>query len=110
MIKVILTPLCVSSEHFHMQAESLVKPLMQTISHQHSRVRVCVIEATGAVIQHGTGKNVDDVLSHLAQRLFDDSPQVNFKVLFDLPFPVPHIKLFQNSRFPSNTKVVLSLS
>lgn len=67
-----------STEHFHMQAESLVKPLMQTIAHQHSRVRVSVIEATGAVIQHGTGKNVDDVLSHLAQRLFDDSPQVQF--------------------------------
>ncbi|XP_077411849.1 dynein axonemal assembly factor 5 [Vanacampus margaritifer] len=63
-------------EHFHMQAESLVKPLMLTIAHQHSKVRVSVIEATGAVIQHGTGKNVDDVLSHLAQRLFDDSPQV----------------------------------
>lgn len=67
-----------SSEHFHMQSESLVKPLMQTIAHQHSRVRVSVIEATGAVIQHGTGKNVDDVLSHLAQRLFDDSLQVQF--------------------------------
>ncbi|XP_061556656.1 LOW QUALITY PROTEIN: dynein axonemal assembly factor 5-like [Phycodurus eques] len=63
-------------EHFHMQAESLVKPLMQTIAHQHSKVRVSVIEATGTVIQFGTGKNVDDVLSHLAQRLFDDSPQV----------------------------------
>uniref|UniRef100_A0A3Q3X073 Uncharacterized protein n=1 Tax=Mola mola TaxID=94237 RepID=A0A3Q3X073_MOLML len=63
-------------EHFHMQAESLVKPLMQTISHQHSRVRVSVIEATGAVIQHSNGNNLDDVLSHLAQRLFDDSPQV----------------------------------
>ncbi|KAF7660700.1 hypothetical protein LDENG_00277490 [Lucifuga dentata] len=66
-------------EHFHMQAESLIKPLMQTIAHQHSRVRVSVIEATGGVIQHGTGKNVDDVLSHLSQRLFDDSPQVQFK-------------------------------
>uniref|UniRef100_A0A3Q2XHN2 Dynein axonemal assembly factor 5 n=1 Tax=Hippocampus comes TaxID=109280 RepID=A0A3Q2XHN2_HIPCM len=63
-------------EHFHMQAESLVKPLMQTIAHQHSKVRASVIEAAGAVILHGTGKNVDDVLSHLAQRLFDDSPQV----------------------------------
>ncbi|XP_035389658.1 dynein assembly factor 5, axonemal [Electrophorus electricus] len=63
-------------DHFHMQAESLVKPLMQTISHQHTRVRVAATEATGAVIQHGTGRNVDDVLSHLAQRLFDDSPQV----------------------------------
>ncbi|XP_041829819.1 dynein assembly factor 5, axonemal-like [Melanotaenia boesemani] len=63
-------------EHFHMQAESLVKPLMLMIAHQHSRVRVSVIEATGVVIQHGSGKNVDDILSHLAQRLFDDSPQV----------------------------------
>ncbi|KAJ3600692.1 hypothetical protein NHX12_031670 [Muraenolepis orangiensis] len=63
-------------EHFHMQAESLVKPLMQTISHQHSRVRVSVVEATGAVVQHGSGKHVDDVLSHMAQRLFDSSPQV----------------------------------
>ncbi|XP_003450103.1 dynein assembly factor 5, axonemal [Oreochromis niloticus] len=63
-------------EHFHMQAESLIKPLMLTIAHQHTRVRVSVIEATGAVIQHGSGKKVDDVLSHLAQRLFDDSPQV----------------------------------
>lgn len=64
-----------------MQADSLVKPLMQTVTHQHSRVRVSVIEATGAVIQHGSGKNVDDVLSHLAQRLFDDSPQVCFLTL-----------------------------
>lgn len=67
-----------SSEHFHMQAESLVKPLMQMITHQHSRVRASVIETTGAVIQHGSGKNMDDVLSHLAQRLFDESPQVFF--------------------------------
>ncbi|CAI9611926.1 unnamed protein product, partial [Staurois parvus] len=63
-------------EHFHMQSESLIKPLMQTISHQHSKVRVAVIQTTGAVIQYGNGKSVDDVLSHLAQRLFDDSPQV----------------------------------
>ncbi|XP_051790072.1 dynein axonemal assembly factor 5-like [Erpetoichthys calabaricus] len=63
-------------EHFHMQSESLIKPLMQTISHQHSRVRVAVIMATGTVIQCGSGKSVDDVISHLAQRLFDDAPQV----------------------------------
>ncbi|XP_038675624.1 dynein assembly factor 5, axonemal-like [Scyliorhinus canicula] len=63
-------------EIFHMQAESLIKPLMQTISHQHSKVRVAVIQATGTVIQYGNGKSVDDVLSHLAQRLFDDAPLV----------------------------------
>ncbi|XP_056391895.1 dynein axonemal assembly factor 5 [Hyla sarda] len=63
-------------EHFHLQSDSLIKPMMQTISHQHSKVRVTVIQATGAVIQYGNGKSVDDVLSHLAQRLFDDAPQV----------------------------------
>ncbi|KAM6250004.1 dynein axonemal assembly factor 5 [Porphyrio hochstetteri] len=67
-------------EHFHMQSESLIKPLMQTISHQHYRVRVDVIQATGAVIQYGNGKSVDDVLSHLAQRLFDEIPKVRHAV------------------------------
>nr|XP_021327043.1 dynein assembly factor 5, axonemal-like isoform X2 [Danio rerio] len=63
-------------EHFHLQAESLLKPLLQTISHQHSQVRVSATQAIGAVIQYSAGKNVDEVLSHLAQRLFDDSPRV----------------------------------
>lgn len=59
-----------------MQSESLIGPLMQSISHQHWKVRVAVIEATGTVIQFGSGKSVDDVLPHFAQRLFDDVPQV----------------------------------
>ncbi|XP_064635749.1 dynein axonemal assembly factor 5-like [Lineus longissimus] len=63
-------------EHFHMQSESLIKPLLQTLSHQHSRVRSCVIETIGSVIQYGNGKSVDDVVSHLAQRLFDQAPMV----------------------------------
>lgn len=70
------------TEHFHMQSESLIKPLMQTISHQHYRVRVDVIQATGAVIQFGNGKSVDDVLSHLAQRLFDEIPKVSIFFFF----------------------------
>ncbi|XP_061850373.1 dynein axonemal assembly factor 5 [Colius striatus] len=67
-------------EHFHMQSESLIKPLMQTISHQHYRVRVDVIQATGTVIQFGNAKSLDDVLSHLAQRLFDEIPKVRHAV------------------------------
>ncbi|XP_058567040.1 dynein axonemal assembly factor 5 isoform X2 [Neofelis nebulosa] len=63
-------------DHVHMQSESLIGPLMQSISHQHWKVRVAVIEATGSVIQFGSGKSVDDVLPHFAQRLFDDVPQV----------------------------------
>ncbi len=34
-------------EHFHMQSESLIKPLLQTLSHQHSRVRVTAVHAIG---------------------------------------------------------------
>ena len=34
-------------EFFHMQSESLIKPLLMTITHQHSRVRVAAIEAIG---------------------------------------------------------------
>ena len=34
-------------QHFHMQSESLIKPLLQSISHQHSKVRVEVILTIG---------------------------------------------------------------
>lgn len=64
------------TDHFHLQSESLVGPLMQSISHQHWKVRVAVIEASGTVIQFGSGKSVDDLLPHFAQRLFDGVPQV----------------------------------
>ena len=33
--------------HFHMQSESIIQPLLLSISHQHSRVRVAVIESIG---------------------------------------------------------------
>lgn len=36
-----------SPEHFYMQAESLVKPLLMCIAHQHSKVRVIVVETIG---------------------------------------------------------------
>ncbi|KAB0403439.1 hypothetical protein E2I00_001888 [Balaenoptera physalus] len=68
-----------------MQSESLIGPLMQSISHQHWKVRVAVIEATGTVIQFGSGKSVDDVLPHFAQRLFDDVPQVRQAVTRSRP-------------------------
>ncbi|XP_071107149.1 dynein axonemal assembly factor 5-like [Haliotis cracherodii] len=79
-------------EYFHMQSESLIKPLMLTISHQHAKVRTVVVETIGTVIQYGNGKAVETVTSHLAQRLFDHSPVVRKAVtkvvggwLLDLP-------------------------
>nr|CAB3252295.1 HEAT repeat-containing protein 2 [Phallusia mammillata] len=67
-------------EYFHMQSESLINPLMLTITHQHSKVRIAVIEATADVIQFGNGKSVDDVIAHVAQRFFDPSAQVRMCV------------------------------
>lgn len=36
----------------------------------------CSLETLGTVISYGDGKNVDDVVSHLAQRTFDSAPIV----------------------------------
>ncbi|XP_060561943.1 dynein axonemal assembly factor 5-like [Ruditapes philippinarum] len=68
-------------EHFHMQSESLIKPLLQAISHQHSKVRTIVVYTIGDVIQYGSNKPVDTVVSHLAQRLFDQTPAVRLAVI-----------------------------
>lgn len=75
---------------------------MQTVSHQHYRVRVDVIQATGAVIQFGNGKSVDDVLSHLAQRLFDEIPKVWFFFFFFFFFWIYFISDFFLFVFPLN--------
>ncbi|CAH3109869.1 unnamed protein product [Porites lobata] len=63
-------------EQFYFQANSLVTPLLKSLSHQHSKVRVSCIQTLGTVISYGDGKNVDDVVSHLAQRTFDSAPTV----------------------------------
>ncbi|XP_033630139.1 dynein assembly factor 5, axonemal-like [Asterias rubens] len=67
-------------EHFHMQSESLIKPLSICISHQHAKVRTQCILTIGDVLQFGSHKPMDQVISHLAQRLFDQSPQVRMAV------------------------------
>lgn len=39
-------------QHFHQQSESLIKPLLHSISHQHSRVRLAVVNAIGICVHH----------------------------------------------------------
>ncbi|XP_038066344.1 dynein assembly factor 5, axonemal-like isoform X2 [Patiria miniata] len=67
-------------EHFHMQSESLITPLLHCISHQHAKVRTQCTLTIGDVLQYGSHKPMDKVISHLAQRLFDQSPQVRVAV------------------------------
>ncbi|KAH3861633.1 dynein axonemal assembly factor 5-like [Dreissena polymorpha] len=67
-------------EYFQQQSESLVKPLLQSIAHQHAKVRSIVVYTIGDALQYGNGKSVDTVVSHLAQRLFDQTPAVRLAV------------------------------
>lgn len=39
-------------EYFHMQSESLIKPLLLTITHQHAKVRTLVVETIGKKKHH----------------------------------------------------------
>jgi len=34
-------------QHFHTQSESLIKPLLMTVSHQHSKVRLAAVSCIG---------------------------------------------------------------
>ncbi|KAK2567034.1 Dynein axonemal assembly factor 5 [Acropora cervicornis] len=68
-------------EQFYFQASSLVNSLLKSLTHQHSKVRVSGIQTLGIVISYGDGKNVDDVVSHLAQRTFDNAPAVRAALL-----------------------------
>ncbi|XP_076345291.1 dynein axonemal assembly factor 5 isoform X4 [Tachypleus tridentatus] len=67
--------------HFHMQSESLIKPLLRTVSHQHAKVRAVCVKAIGDVVQYGNNSSVNDVISHLAQRLFDQAPIIRQAVV-----------------------------
>ena len=62
-------------EFFHMQSETLIKPLLISISHQHSRVRVDVIKAIG--------------------RYIGDNMQLHTCTIWNLH----HISTFNNNRF-----------
>jgi dynein assembly factor 5 len=64
-----------------MQSESLVKPILQNMTHQHSRVRKDMADALCDVIMHGNNKSVDTALPHLAQRLFDQAGGVRTSVV-----------------------------
>ncbi|XP_048350157.1 LOW QUALITY PROTEIN: dynein axonemal assembly factor 5 [Sphaerodactylus townsendi] len=92
-------------EHFHMQSESLISPLMQAVSHQHFRVRCC--HPLMAVIQFGNAKSLDDVLSHLAQRCFDDIPQVREAVIIVMGEWLLHLR-DRYSFFPKLIPLLLS--
>ena len=59
---------------------------MKALSHQHNKVRTTVLKTIGVVVLATSGKAVNDVFTHLAQRTFDHSPTVRLMVTEVLNF------------------------
>jgi len=68
-------------EKFHMMSESLVKPLIETMKHQHAKVRLEAINALGNVVRYGNNKSVEESVVPLAQRFFDHTSSVRLAVV-----------------------------
>ena len=66
---------------FHLMAEPLLNPVLKSLSHLHSKVRVSAIQTLGQIVMFG-GKEClpDKIVSHLAQRVFDDHLAVREEV------------------------------
>ncbi|KAK3881699.1 hypothetical protein Pcinc_013855 [Petrolisthes cinctipes] len=77
---------CVSSyaratrEKFHMQSESLVKPLLKALHHQRFKNRIACINALGDILLYGDSKVIQDVSGPLA-RCAMDLPQVRLALV-----------------------------
>ncbi|XP_057317290.1 dynein axonemal assembly factor 5-like isoform X2 [Hydractinia symbiolongicarpus] len=69
-----------SPERFYQQGEALVSPLLKSLSHQHNKVRAAVLKTIGIVVLATSGRAVDDVFTHIAQRTFDHSAPVRLIV------------------------------
>lgn len=69
-----------SAEKFYFHGESLIRPLLVSVSHQHHKVRSTCLKTIGVVVKATSGKEVENVVSHIAQRTFDHSPPVRLMV------------------------------
>lgn len=65
---------------FHLNASSLLPPLVKAMGHQQKKVRIASIKGIGCVIKHCGFEEFKMVASHLAQRLFDPMSQVRLAV------------------------------
>ncbi|CAL4065617.1 unnamed protein product, partial [Meganyctiphanes norvegica] len=69
-----------TKEKFHMNSESLVKPLIKSLNHQRFRNRISSILAIGDILLYGDTSVIKEVSGQLAQRMMD-VPQVRLVVV-----------------------------
>ncbi|XP_021931973.1 dynein assembly factor 5, axonemal isoform X2 [Zootermopsis nevadensis] len=67
--------------HFYTYSQSLIVPILQSVTHQHYRIRIVAITAIGKVVRYGNNKSVDTVIGPLAERLFDQIQAVRQAVV-----------------------------
>ena len=66
-------------DQFYVTGERLLAPLISSVGHQHSKVRVATLRALGVTMQFGgnsAGKRLEECMFPLAQRTFDQIPAV----------------------------------
>ncbi|XP_050298226.1 dynein axonemal assembly factor 5 [Anthonomus grandis grandis] len=61
---------------FHLQAETLLDPVLTCFSHRQYKVRVEAIKAVGEIVMHSSYKGVDKAMVPMAEKLFDQIPAV----------------------------------
>ena len=67
------------TDQFYVTGERLIAPLLFSVGHQHSKVRVSTLRALGVTMQFGgnnAGKRLEECMFPLAQRTFDQIPAV----------------------------------
>ncbi|KAF5289722.1 hypothetical protein FQA39_LY03639 [Lamprigera yunnana] len=66
---------------FHMQAESLVKPVLTVFGYQRYKIRLEAVRCMGDIVMHSNYKVLEEVVGPMAERLFDQIPAVRQMVV-----------------------------
>lgn len=61
---------------FYYKSNYFIKPILTNFTHPHYRVRVASVNAIGQVLLYGNSKNMNEVSTPMAERLFDQSGAV----------------------------------
>ena len=64
-----------------LKGSSLAGPLARNISHRQSGVRAVTVTALGQLVLSTDGAVFESLASHMAQRVFDPSPQVRLRLV-----------------------------
>ncbi|KAM7296086.1 dynein axonemal assembly factor 5 [Ixodes scapularis] len=59
-------------DHFHLQCDSMLEPLLQALRHQHSAVRTLAMQALGPILEQGDCRSLTPTIASTVAELLDD--------------------------------------